>query len=149
MSEIKNRSYRFDEENDAWIRGLPGKSMNAAMTTVREKYEQETGFGAGEAEILEILELVRSLPDIEGVKEAVLEGIREFKAEVRKPISLPASGDPEEIPGVVRGVGNLPRRESPLERLQRERKEREMAARGRSSIGDDPSFSVDPEFVQD
>lgn len=42
-----------------------------------------------------------------------------------------------------------PVRESSYERAQRENREREAAARARSSVGDDPAYTFDPEFVQD
>lgn len=55
--------------------------------------------------------------------------------------------DPATVQGVSRGMP--PRPETSRERVAREKAERDAGARARTSIGDDPSLCVDPEFVQD
>lgn len=94
------------------------------MTSVRAT------LGGMADEVSETLELVRSMP------EPVIAG------QVQ-------GGDLSSIPGVVRGAQNLPRRESGNERAVRLEAERQGRARARSSIGDDPSFCVDGEYVQE
>lgn len=70
-------------------------------------------------------------------------------AKVPEAPSAPASeSDPKGIPGVTKGLpADHP--ETSRERVVREKAERDVGARARSSIGDDPNFCVDPEFVQD
>lgn len=62
MSEIRNRSLRIDDENYAWLQGLPGRSLNEAI----ERLRLNSDVGKGDvmqcnAEIAEILDLVRSI----------------------------------------------------------------------------------------
>lgn len=64
VGEIRNRSLRLDDENYAWLQGLPGRSLNDGVERLRlTGGVVPTDVMQCNAEVAEILELVRSLPE--------------------------------------------------------------------------------------
>lgn len=147
MSESKRVNMRLSDEIDAVLVELMAEWKCSQTEAISRALVEARARTKPDPRIDETLELVRSLPDIDAIREVIDEVLQE-KIEERQALR---ATNPATIPGVT--VGQYPpapaRRESSFERTQREAKEREQRARSRSSVGDDPAYSFDPEYVQD
>ncbi len=77
MSEIKSRSIRLDDENWAWLSGLPGRSANEAVRELRRADARPRD------KLDEVLEHLRALP------QTFQEAMDEYKARNGK-VSTPS-----------------------------------------------------------
>lgn len=85
--------------------------------------------------------------EVQVICEEILETVQTVQPEPEDPRQ---AFSPASIPGVNMGAGNLkPRRESSFEQASREEREKEQRSRARSNVGDDPTYTFDPEFVQE
>lgn len=152
MSDLKGRTIRLSEENWEWLDSQPG-TMNEVIGSLRTVLRQpHSNSPAPDPRINELLELARR-PDtrIDEILE-LMQSLPETIKEAFEGLS-PSGPAPSlaSIPGVQQGYAGLgkPRYESRTERLEREAADREKKARARSSVGDDPNYVFDSEFVQD
>lgn len=159
MGEVKNRSLRLDDDNYGWLSGLPGRTLNDALTDYRASLDGPDVPGPL-AELRERIDRVggqlsaqiEDLPDDDRIADVMRTVIAEVKAQRAGAAQVPSgsvSGDPGSIPGVVRGVQNLPARpvrESGNQRAERERGERQQRARDLDSV-DDISIDRGDDFV--
>jgi hypothetical protein len=94
MGEVKNRSLRLDDDNYGWLSGLPGRTLNDALSEYRARLNgsesAEPVWGDGLTPLLElqktfgdkleeVLMLVQSLPD--DTKTALREVVTELKGQ--------------------------------------------------------------------
>lgn len=155
MDTTKVRSIRLDDEIWERVQALPGKTINDALRVLMDGADARISKilqlmekpAVPDTRIDEILEHAQSqvsIEDIQEVFENAIQAARDAKEAQR-------ATNPAAVPGVQQGYAGLgkPRYESRADRDARERQEKMDKARARSSVGDDPSYVFDPEYVQD
>lgn len=147
----------MDDEVWDWLNGLPGNSINGQLRGLMNSQNPSPSAPAvGDTRLDEILEHVRSIaavmpddtiPDSDQM-EMIIDVSMQRKIDERASRQSSQNFNPATIPGVQTGTGNLPRprRESGVERAQREDRERQDRVRALDSI-DDPSIDRSGEFV--
>lgn len=139
MSDSKRLNIRLSGQANEALDALTTEWKCGQTAAVeRAIIEAQSGLAMRNA-VFETLELMQSLPDtMREVFEEMVESMPKAQ------ISALA------IPGVQQGYAGVQKpRESSLEKAERERQLKMDKARARSSVGDDPDYVFDPEFVQD